>query len=325
MSSTSFELLIAGSGMAGKALAQALRWAAADQGVELAPVRWVGRDEAISHTADTSIVCIAGPHRLHAPRLLEIRELPGTVICEKPAAVTLSDVDALAGYPRDVAICHGYRMLWGPQEIRRRVQSGDLGELVSIEGRYWQSSAAVGGRADSWKDDQQLNGAYDTLMDLATHWLDIACYICNDYAPRIDVKLGYGNANRPHRDTHVMLHPIWNELPGFASVSKTAHGCGNDLEFHVIGTKASLSWFIADPDVLWVAEGNRKCKMSREESSRSGMRPFHALGWMEGYVAIATSVLSGMRGLPAERIPSLPESLAISRLLIDAAERARPG
>jgi len=324
MSSTSFDLLIAGSGMAGKALAQAFRWVAADQGVELVAPRWIGRDEVISNTSDTSIVCIAGPHRLHAPRLLEIRDLPGTVVCEKPAAVTLADVDALSAYPRDVAICHGYRMLWGPRELRRRVRSGDIGELVSLEGRYWQCSAAAAARRDSWKDDQQLNGAYDTLMDLATHWLDIACYIFDDYAPRVDLRLGYGNANSAHRDTHVLLQTMWDAGPGLASVSKTAHGCGNDLEFHVIGTKARLSWAFSDPDVLWVAEGNNERRVVSEDKARSGMRPFHGLGWMEGYVAIAESVLARMRGLPAERVPSLPESLAISRLLIGAAERANP-
>lgn len=321
-----YEPWIVGSGMAGRALARALEWAAANEGVELAPARWIGRDEVLGNTGDGSIVCIANPHRLHVERLMQVRDLPGAVICEKPVAVTLADIERLADYPKPVAVCHGYRMLWGPRAIRQWVSSGRLGDLVAVEGRYWQCSAAAARRADGWKNDVELSGPYDTLMDLCTHWLDLACFVLDDFGPEVDVSLAYGNAARPHRDTHVLLNADWGTCPGAASVSKTAHGSGNDLEIHVIGTEAKLAWEFGNPDGLWLGEGRSRRWLPRDEPLRSGLPADHGLGWMEGYVAIAAAVLSGLRGKSVEGVPSLPESLRISRLLIDAAhELPGPG
>ena len=37
---------------------------------------------------------------------------------------------------------HGNRRMWGPQTIVRMIAEGEIGDVISIDGRYWQSSAA---------------------------------------------------------------------------------------------------------------------------------------------------------------------------------------
>ena len=52
-------------------------------------------------------------------RLLEAAERGYRwAICEKPAAVSLEQLDQLDGLRVETWICHGYRMLWGPRSLR---------------------------------------------------------------------------------------------------------------------------------------------------------------------------------------------------------------
>lgn len=313
-----FQPWIVGSGMAGQALARAFQWVAATHHFDVAPPRWVGRSEILDSLDEGSIFCIANPHRLHVERLRQVRDLPGAVICEKPVAVTIEDIDALRDYPKEVAACHGYRMRWGPQTIRQWVEAGNLGELIATEGRYWQATSGSKPRKESWKSDASLSGPFDALMDLGTHWLDMASFIHDDFEPEVSVTLSHKNASSAHRDTHVLLAARWGSCHGSASVSKTAHGWGNHFEIHVIGTKCSLSWNLQDPDGLWLGEGKTRRWLPRDRELHSGLPAFHGLGWMEGYLAIVQSVLQKQLGRPAERTPSLEESLKTSRVLIEA-------
>lgn len=314
-----FTPYIIGSGMAGQAMAHALRWVAAAHGWEMDEPAQVARDQVLEDAEEGAIFCIANPHRLHIERLRQVRNLPGAVICEKPAAVTLEDIDELADYGKDVAVCHGYRMHWGPQAIRQYVDAGELGEIITIEGRYWQSSATSPAKKTGWKSDTELNGGFDTLMDLATHWLDMACYLRDDFGPQVAVRLSHVNAPDRHRDTHVLMDVDWDTTAGTASISKTAHGWGNHFEVHVLGAKGSLGWEFSNPDGLWLGREGTRCWVPRGEPASSGLPPFHGLGWLEGYVTIIESVMQKMQGAPAMQVPTLEESLAVTRALINAA------
>jgi hypothetical protein len=157
--------LILGRGMAGKALRHAL----AMYPDEVAPAAWHDREAPLPQPEDPdlALLVVAGPHALHTPRLLEAAERGYRfAICEKPAAVDLDQIEALEGLPMATWICHGYRMLWGPQELRRALAAGRFGKLIAIEGRCWQSSATRTPTHGSWKNAPELGGRFDVLHAL---------------------------------------------------------------------------------------------------------------------------------------------------------------
>jgi len=313
--------LIVGRGAAGMALRHALAMYPDD----VAPASWQPRAAPLPEPADPerALLVVANPHALHAPRLLEAAARGYRfAICEKPAAVDLDQVRALEGLPVATWICHGYRLLWGPQELRRAVAEGRFGTLVTIEGRYWQSSATRASTGDSWKNDAALNGRFDVLLDLATHWADLVTHLCGRLPDTTAVRRWFVNARAPHRETHVHLTMAFGDLVSVGSVSKTVHGAGNTLELTLIGERASAHWSFERPDVIVWGDGRSSTTQARSGSelpARPG--PFHGLGWMEGYGRLVGEVVGQMRGGRAADAAGLEQHLALLRRLIEAVER----
>ena len=321
---------IVGSGMAGKAMARSL--AILDllhPGLELRPPRQLGRDEPLAGLADGSalpVLFIANPHAFHARYLLE-GEKAGFrhIVCDKPACVSREEARRLEDLRAAVAICHGYRQTWGPQTIRRLIDSGELGEVFAIEGRYWQSSAAqralVPDRKPNWKNDARLSGPADVLFDLASHWVDLVFFLMGGPATAARGWKSYANAEAPHRDTHLQL---WMSFPGdrrsLGSISKTFHGASNVLQVHVLGTRGTAYWEFERMDEIVIGRGNQKTVLQREESALGSRQPpFHSLGWLEGYVEIIHRALLRARGEAAAAagypIPDLGDHLQVLETL----------
>ena len=206
------------------------------------------------------------------------------------------------------------------------VAAGQFGQLISIEGRYWQSSATRAPKRASWKDSRELSGRFDVLLDLATHWADLVTYIYGGLPDKTTVRRWFVNAASPHRDTHVHLVMEFGEVIGLGSISKTVHGAGNKLELEIIGERASASWSFEQPDVITWGEGRSRSTHVRTEAELPARpAPFHGLGWMEGYGRLVGEVVRHMREGSAANAPTLQEHLAILRCLIGAAERHGAG
>jgi predicted dehydrogenase len=312
--------LIVGRGAAGKALRHAL----AMYPDEVAPAIWQVRDAPLPRpeNPDLALLVVANPHALHTPRLLEAAERGYRfAICEKPAAVDVDQIEALEGLPVATWICHGYRLLWGPQELKRALGAGRFGTLISIEGRYWQSSATRTDAGGSWKDSPTLGGRFDVLLDLATHWADLVTHIFGCLPDRTAVRRWFVNAASPHRDTHLHLTMEFGNIVGFGSVSKTAHGSGNALELVIHGERASASWSFERPDVIvWGEGGSRSTQVRGNAELPARPPPFHGLGWMEGYGRLVGEVIANMRERRTTDAPTLQEHIDLLRCLIGAAQ-----
>jgi predicted dehydrogenase len=314
------EPVILGSGAAGQALRQALAMYPSD----VAAPQAVRRDEPLpAPPSEHSLLVLANPHALHTPRLLEgAARGYRYAICEKPAAVDLEQLRQLEGLPVRTWIPHGYRLMWGPQELRRAWTDGRFGRVMAVEGRYWQA-AAVREQPPKrgWKDDPALGGRFDTLLDLAAHWADLVVFLTGVAPQDVRVRRWYVNAPSEHRDTHVHLTMEHGGTTSLGSVSKTVHGAGNFLELHVLGEKATASWAFSSPDEIWWGEGRtRRSQVRTEREPPSRPPPFHGLGWMEGYVRLVGEVVAAIRGGQASTAPTLEEHLVMLRALLEAAD-----
>lgn len=186
---------VMGSGRAARAMREAMRVVEiAVPEISFLPLRQLARGESpkgITAGAENPILFIANPHGLHAPSILEAdSEGYQLIVVEKPAAVSLDEVRALSRIKTPVAVCHGYRQMWGVQTLRRQVEAGEFGQIIAVEGRYWQSSSAQSSMAEtkspSWKNDPRLGGTSDTLIDrfLYTPSLQIHKVVPYPHQPR---------------------------------------------------------------------------------------------------------------------------------------------
>jgi len=107
-------------------------------------------EEALADRAVQALV-LATPHSLHLPQVLAAAAAAKPVFCEKPLALTHADaqqmVDACAR--KGVVLGVGHNRRWWPamRELKRVVESGELGPLLHIEGHNSNenSNAVTGG------------------------------------------------------------------------------------------------------------------------------------------------------------------------------------
>ncbi len=263
-----------------------------------------------------AVLFIANPSALHAECIIKAATAGfKTIVCEKPVVTDLVQIEALKTLKANVAILHGYRMMWGPQTIRKMIENNELGELISIESRYWQSSVAQKALNKSperapWKADSSLNGPYDVLLDLGSHWMDMITFLAGDLPTKTTGNISFINALGEKRDTHLNLNlKFKNNLYATGSISKTVHGLGNSFEVNVLGALKTISWNFLNPDQIIIGEGATQKIINRTESKLGGKQnPFHGLGWLDGYIEICASALLEATGESAN-YPRLSEIL----------------
>ena len=327
------EPLIRGRGQAGLAMAKALSTISAiHPEIEILSPIWVARETPLRSIARNpkakSLLLIATPSALHARHILEGEKAEfQTIVAEKPACVSLAEIVRLRRVTSTVNICHGYRMMWGPQTISAMIAAGELGSVFSIEGHYWQSSAAEkalspknNNSPKKWKNDASLSGPYDTLLDIGTHWVDLASFFARNPPRRISGWISHVNAETRHRDTHIHLDLEFpKSIRGVGSISKTAHGSGNELEIKIFGSQKSISWSLQNPDILQIGHGAELKLMRRSEMNWGSQQwPFHGMGWLEGYIEIIHQTILEMGGKARRLPPTLKESLLLTESLLKA-------
>lgn len=319
---------IVGHGRAGLAIEQSLailRTQMADVAIT-APV-WVQRNESLTPAGDgLSLAILSNPPGLHADRILEA-EVAGFhgLATEKPACVSTQQADVLSSLKMKTAVYHVYRQMWGPQKLKSMITDGVFGTIVTIEGRYWQSSTADralnGPASGSWKNDPKLSGPSDVLLDVGTHWADMAVYLANDFPSRISGWSSYANSETPHRDSHIHLTMEFEKGPrALSSITKNSHGSTNHFEINIFGTKASATWTFLHPDEILFGQGRERRVISRM-TNVLGTRhpPFHGAGWLEGYVEITRQLVNQMTGrTDTDRIPTVPENARLIHALLSA-------
>ena len=110
-------------------------------------------DEVLVDPAIKALV-LTTPHSLHRPMVEACAAAGKHVFCEKPLALTTADATAMLGACRRAGVVLGVghnRRLWpSMQALKRIVASGELGEILHIEGHF--SNQHSDNTAGTWRD-----------------------------------------------------------------------------------------------------------------------------------------------------------------------------
>ena len=326
----SIQPFILGYGRAGHAIQEALLLLSAlEPQMKIHNPLVLGREDLLrpSPDADHSVLFVANPPGLHAQAIGDAAKAGFSgVACEKPLCICPDEISRLQKLPTKTAVFHVYRQMWGPQTLKQMILQGELGDLISIEGRYWQSSTAerslfpLAERAPSWKNDEKLSGPSDALLDVGTHWIDLAVFLAGEEAKDFSAEFSYANAETKHRDSHAWVRMQFpRDTRAFASISKNVHGAANHFEIHLLGTKKSASWNFLKPDEIFVGEGRDRRVLTRRENSLGARHPaFHGTGWLEGYIEIIRQLFLDVQGLPHLPYPELQENLKLLKFILES-------
>lgn len=236
--------------------------------------------------ADPSIhaVHVLTPNALHAPMSIAALEAGKAVLCEKPMATTpeesrqMLEVAEKTGLPN--CIQHNLRYYPVVQHIRQLIASGELGDVLIVQGTYSQDWLLYD-TDYNWRVEQAANGKLRAVGDIGSHWMDMIQHVtglkitglCAELAtfhktrkkPKFSVETftgktlspdDYDNIDITTEDFAAVLVQLGDRARGAYTVSQMSAGNKNRFEFEVYGSKSGVRWNQERPDELWIGQRN---------------------------------------------------------------------
>jgi predicted dehydrogenase len=237
------------------------------------------------------------------------------VLCEKPLAVNVGEGEDLVSLARQKKLrnCVCHNLLYYPmvQQMRQMRLDGDLGEILIVQGTYFQDWLLYD--TDwNWRVDAASGGPSRCMADIGSHWFDMAEHVtglrvaslCSDLQtfhptrkrPKGSVET-FAN-KMPSSDDYVatavdtedfgsVMFRMGTRTRGSMSASQVSAGRKNRLGIEIYGTKASVAWSQERPDELWVGHRDKGNEIFIKDPSllKPEARSFADLpgGHSEGY------------------------------------------
>lgn len=168
------------------------------------------RELLMLETVDAVIICSTNVE--HCEMTVAAAEAGKHVLCEKPLALSLSDVDRMmqACDRAGVYLGTAYPARFDPlsQRVRRKIEDGAIGEVLAMSGTnsviYWGSS---------WFEDPEKSGG-GCLMDHIVHILDLFRWFSGREPIEVYAEAGTLMKKRPVEDVAMVVVTFEDELVG---------------------------------------------------------------------------------------------------------------
>jgi predicted dehydrogenase len=233
-------------------------------------------------------VHICTPNAQHFPMVKSALEAGKHVICEKPLATSVEEGEELVALAERQGVrncvCHNLRYYPIVQQMRGMREEGDLGEILAVQGTYFQDWLLYD--TDwNWRVDSKASGPSRCMADIGSHWFDMAEHVtglrvtslCADLhtfhstrkQPKHSVETFSNKMLRPEdyveiavdtEDFGTAIFCMGEKTRGTVAASQVSAGRKNRLSIEICGTRASVAWDQERPDELWVGhreEGNQ--------------------------------------------------------------------
>jgi predicted dehydrogenase len=133
--------------------------------------------------SDVDVVDVVVPNFLHKEIVEKAIQKGKHIFCEKPLALNSYDAKVLADEAQKKGIIHmvgfNYRKTPALILIKKWIEEGILGDIVSFQGNFSQDWAMSDEVPLSWRFQRKLSGS-GSLGDLGSHIIDIARYLVGE-------------------------------------------------------------------------------------------------------------------------------------------------
>jgi predicted dehydrogenase len=246
------------------------------------------------------VVSIVTPNHLHFPAAKAFLECGTHVICDKPLTTNLEDARQLANLVQRsggvFVLTHNYTGYPMVRQARQMVQDGVLGRIRVVQAEYAQDWLTTkledtGQKQAAWRTDPARSGPAGCTGDIATHAMNLACFITGLTLQSLAADLTTFVPGRVLDDnTHVMLR-FQGGAKGMLWASQVAPGNENNLRIRIYGEKGGLTWAQEDPNYLHYAPFGEPPRLIRRGGAGAdavagrGTRipSGHPEGYLEGF------------------------------------------
>ena len=271
--------------------------------------------ERILADPDIQAIHICTPNSLHAPIAKAALAAGKHVLCEKPLAMSTREAQEIDSLARAKNLrnctCHNLRYYPMVQQMRSMRETGDLGEILVVQGTYSQDWL-LHDTDWNWRIESDKNGPSRVMADIGSHWCDMAEHVtghrihslCADLQtfhktrrrPKVSVETFAGKTLSPEdydlvpidtEDFGSVIFHMGEHARGAFTASQVSAGRKNRLNIEIYGTKSSVVWDQERPDELWIGNRNSNNQMLVKDPSlmKDHARTFAELpgGHVEGY------------------------------------------
>lgn len=232
------------------------------------------RDPAID------VVHICTPNALHFAMAKDALLAGKHVICEKPLATNVDQAQELVSLAlRQKArncICHNLRCYPMVQQMRCLREAGDLGEILVVQGTYFQDWLFYD--ADwNWRVDSKAGGPSRVMADVGSHWFDMAEHVTGLRVTSLcaDLQTFHPKRKQPKHTVETFANKLLGpedyietavdtedfgaavfrmgaRTRGSFTASQVSAGRKNRLSIEICGARSSVAWDQERPNELWV-------------------------------------------------------------------------
>lgn len=229
-------------------------------------------------------VHVCTPNALHAPVSKAAMEHGKAVLCEKPLAMSAAEAREMVAMAKEKNIVHcvNHNLRYYPvlQHIRNMIASGDLGEILIVQGTYSQDWLLYD-TDYNWRIEAKDNGPMRCVADIGSHWMDMIQHLtgqkitalCADLTifhktrkkPKVAIETFAGKKLRAEDydevpidtdDFGMVMLRLGERGRGAFTVSQLSAGCKNRFQVEIFGTKSGVIWNQEVPDQLWIGHRN---------------------------------------------------------------------
>jgi predicted dehydrogenase len=271
--------------------------------------REVLRDPAID------AVHICTPNAQHFPMVKDALQAGKHVLCEKPLATSVEEGEQLVALAVRMevrnCVCHNLRFYPMVQQMRTMREAGDLGEILVVQGTYFQDWLLYD--TDwNWRVDVKTGGPLRCMADIGSHWFDLAEHVtglrvtslCADlqtfhrvrkqpkhsvetFANKLLGSEDYIETAVETEDFGAVIFHMGAHARGSVTASQVSAGRKNGFNIEIYGTRSSVAWKQERPDELWVGHRDTSNEIFIKDPSllKPGARSYADLpgGHSEGY------------------------------------------
>lgn len=273
---------------------------------------------------------IVTPNVSHVPIATVAAQAGFHIISDKPAGVSLAEVEGLAHTLSSAGVAYGlthtylgYPMVWQARHLATRASFGPIRRILVEYTQGWLTSRAekAGSRQAEWRTDPEKAGPAGAFGDIGSHAHSLAEFVANSRMSRIAARLRSHFPERVLDDDGEASFEMESGATGLLVASQVCAGDENDLTLRIYGENGGIAWRQMDPNTLVERRADGTIEVHRagidkplcaEALSRCRLPSGHPEGYLEAFANIYRSFADAIRAgvSPASRgVPGIAEAL----------------
>jgi len=233
--------------------------------------RWSTNPDDAINDPSIDIVLITTPNQFHVELVQKAAAAGKAIFCEKPLGMDGADakkaLDAVREHNTISMVGFIYTHNPAVVEAKRIIEAGEIGEIVSFQGRYDMEYSADPDIPHRWRDYDAISGA---LGDIGAHMMALSDFVLGSEIEEVCGQSKIVFDKRPDPKNPGEFLPVTNDdvfnyiyttksgVMGSVVTSRVATGEKVGIRFEVQGTKGAIRFDqerMNELDVYFAADG----------------------------------------------------------------------